>query len=277
MLRGFLLFPVCSIFGIDDAIIGGLILGGASIFGGSQANKTNERISDDQMRFQYNMSNTAYQRAVADMGKAGLNPMLAYQQGGASTPPGATTRVEDVISPAVSTAMQSMMVKEGINKTRAEVDQVQAATQAAKSQAMLNAQLAAKAAQDTRLQTVNADVQQATVLDAVERIRNEAGMSRAEFYRADEEAKHAETFYGARAQREKSSAAQVAQEVTQAAQAFVPEQRIREAGAELEESNLPAARAAKAKAETWWGRYVSPYLGDVARGASSAASLRPRR
>ncbi len=72
----------------------------ASFLGGSKQNAANKAIAREQMAFQERMSSSAYQRAMVDMRKAGLNPILAYKQGGASTPTGAGIPAQNVLGTA---------------------------------------------------------------------------------------------------------------------------------------------------------------------------------
>jgi hypothetical protein len=77
------------------------IAAGGSILGQHMANRANIAQARDQMRYQQMMSNTAYQRAMSDMRKAGLNPILAAKVGGASTPSGAMANIGNIIQPGV--------------------------------------------------------------------------------------------------------------------------------------------------------------------------------
>lgn len=114
--------------------------GGLNFLGQKDANATNMQLAQNQMDFQREMSNTSYQRAVADMKKAGLNPMLAYSQGGASSPGGASTTVQNKFSGAVQAAQQMQLQNETIKQIQSQT-QVNNAT-AAKTQAdtLLSAQ-----------------------------------------------------------------------------------------------------------------------------------------
>lgn len=81
---------------MEPATIAAIGSGIASFFGQKSANRTNIKLAREQMAFQERMSNSAFQRAMADMRAGGLNPILAAGKP-ASTPGGATTKVENTL------------------------------------------------------------------------------------------------------------------------------------------------------------------------------------
>lgn len=141
--------------------ISGILDAGLSYLSGSQAADTQEKINQQNLQIAretnaFNaqqaglnrewgtyMSSTAYQRAVPDMINAGLNPMLAYQQGGAAVPGGSSASgvTATMQNPKLAGAQAAAATAEIANRVadvqlkqsqadvnRAQVPQIQAQT-----------------------------------------------------------------------------------------------------------------------------------------------------
>ena len=115
------------------ASIGGSIISGAtSAWGAAAANREARAASRRQMEFQERMQRNRYRYTMEDMRAAGLNPILAYQQGGGGAPSGASYTPQNIgagaasaLSSGINSAINARMTGQQMKLIRSQIKNVE--------------------------------------------------------------------------------------------------------------------------------------------------------
>lgn len=155
-MLGFLGSVAHAVLGGVGKLVGPLVAGAFGYAGQHSANVANAKQAKEaeefsaaeaekNRQFQADQSATAYQRAVKDLKAAGLNPALAYQQGGASTPSGSTAsgvsaRMDSSAGAGINSASRAFDAMQSLSSLQTQARQrenIQASTAQSEAQADL--------------------------------------------------------------------------------------------------------------------------------------------
>lgn len=142
--------------------IAGVLGAGVQVYGTERTNAMNKALAEKQMRFQERMSSTAYQRGMADMKKAGLNPMLAYSQGGASAPTGTMATMENPFEGVSERLVNSASFLNQSRQVSADIQQKKTSSSVNKETAKSVAAQTDRIKEETRLIKAKADKEEVT-------------------------------------------------------------------------------------------------------------------
>ena len=122
----------------------GIIGGAFGLIGQNRANRANRQLAREQMAFQERMSNSAVQRRMADMARAGINPVLAARFD-ATTPAGALATMQNAgaagvegFASAAGTALAMRRQKQELKNMEAQESLTRAQARQSDSQTLAN-------------------------------------------------------------------------------------------------------------------------------------------